>query len=85
MLDGLSVDDTESPAIGLVEPGVSWQEVQDHLTIARSPLLMTQEADGQYRGGYWTEAAPVFVDDLGTDQDEAVAEFREVLRERGQA
>ena len=40
MLDDLAYDDSEPPAIGLVPAGVSWDEVQDHIKIAHSPLLV---------------------------------------------
>lgn len=52
MLDDLEYDDSESPAIGLVPAGVSWEDVHDHIKIAHHP---------------------------------AVEEFREFLRERGEA
>jgi hypothetical protein len=31
MLDELAYDDSEEPAIGLVPPDVSWDEVRDHI------------------------------------------------------
>ena len=34
MLDDVEYDDSESPAIGLVPPGVPWEEIQDHIKIA---------------------------------------------------
>ncbi len=85
MLDNLDVDDSESPAIGIVPAGVRWHDVQDHLRIGRSPLLLPIDDGGQYRGLYWTQAKPIVVGELGTDQEQAISEFREVLRERGEA
>ena len=53
MLDDLVYDDSEPPTIGLVPPGVSMDEVQDHIKIAHSPLLVGPGADGQFAGAYW--------------------------------
>jgi hypothetical protein len=85
MLDDLAYDDSEPPAIGLVPAGVSWDEVQDHLKIAHSPLLVGPEASAQYAGAYWASTRMVVVDDLGSDQEQALSEFRDILRERGEA
>ena len=84
MLDGLSYDDSEPPSIGLVPRGTSWDEVHDHIKIAHSFLLVETEPDGEYAGAYWTGTEMVVLDDLGADQDEAVDEFRELLRQRGE-
>ena len=85
MLDDLSVDDSESPAIGLVPADVTWEEVRNHIKIGHDPLLVLAADSGQYRGAYWTGTQMLVTDDLGPDQEEAVSEFREVLRERGEA
>jgi hypothetical protein len=85
VLDDLGCDDSDSPAIGLVPAGISWDEVQDHLKIAHSPLLVDPGDGGEYAGAYWADARMVVVQELGTDQDEAIEEFRQVLRDRGQA
>jgi hypothetical protein len=85
MLDDLAYDDSEPPAIGLVPAGVSWDEVQDHIKIAHSPLLADPDASGQYAGAYWASTRMVVVGDLGSDQDQALGEFRDILRERGEA
>ena len=84
MLDDLSYDDSEPPAIGLVPAGVSWDEVQDHIKIAHSPLLVGPESDGQYAGAYWASTRMVVVGDLGSDREQALEEFRDTLRERGE-
>jgi hypothetical protein len=85
MLDDLAYDDSEPPAIGLVPAGVSWDEVQDHIKIAHSPLLVGPGADGQFAGAYWAGTEMVAAGALGSDPDEALAEFRDLLRERGEA
>jgi hypothetical protein len=85
MLDDLEYDDSESPAIGLVPAGVSWQDVQDHIKIAHNPLLVPLGDRAQYVGAYWAGTELVVAEDLGSDQEEAVREFREFLRERGEA
>ena len=85
MLDNLVYDDSEPPTIGLVPPGVGMQEVQDHIKIAHSPLLVGPEASGQYAGAYWASTRMVVVSDLGSDQEQALGEFRDILRERGEA
>ena len=85
MLDDLEYEDSESPAIGLVPAGVPWEEIQDHIKIAHHPLVALPEGSTQYAGVYWTGMAMAVIGDLGADQDQAIAEFREVLRERGEA
>jgi hypothetical protein len=82
VLGGLEFDDSDSPAIGLVPPGVSWQEVRDHMKIAHHPLLVPRPETGQYAGAYWTGTDMVVLDDLGEDQESAVDEFRAFVQER---
>ena len=84
VLDGLSYDDSEPPSIGLVPEGTSWEDVRDHIKIAHNFLLVRAEPDGEYAGAYWTGTEMVVLDDLGPDQDEALDEFRELLRQRGE-
>ena len=84
VLDDLTYDDSDSPAIGLVPAGVSWAAVEDHIKIAHHPLLVPLEDSGEYVGAYWAGTKLVVAEDLGPDQDEAVTEFRELLRERGE-
>ena len=85
MLEGLAYEDSESPAIGLVPPGVSWEEVQDHIKIAHHPLLVPSADGDQYVGAYWAGTSLVVAGDLGSDQDEAIREFRVLLRDHGEA
>ncbi len=80
MLENLDIDDSDSPAIGLVPPGVTWIEVRDHIKIAHHHLLV-QTDDGQYAGAYWTGTDMAIVPDLGPDTDEAIEEFRVFLQE----
>jgi len=85
VLDDLEFDDSGSPAIGLVPPGVSWVEVRDHIKIAHHSLLVPPPADdGDFAGAYWTGTDMVVIDDLGPDQDQAIEEFRALLQERGE-
>ena len=84
MLDGLACDDSEAPTIGLVPEGVSRDDVQDHIKIAHSPLLVGPDGSGQYSGAYWASTEMVKVDELGSDQDQALEEFRDFLVERGE-
>jgi hypothetical protein len=84
MLDDLAYDDSDAPAIGLVPAGVSWDEVRDHIKIAHSPLLVSPDGDGQYTGAYWSGTQMRLAEDLGSDQAEAVDEFRDFLREHGE-
>jgi hypothetical protein len=83
MLDGLTYDDSEPPSIALVPPGTSWDEVHDHIKIGHD-FLLVEPAGGGYAGAYWTGTEMVVLDDLGADQDEALDEFREQLRQRGE-
>jgi hypothetical protein len=85
VLHDLEIDDSESPAIGVAPVGATWDEVRDHVKIAHSPLLVWPQDGAEYAGAYWAGTDMVIVDDLGADQDEAVSEFRDVLRERGEA
>jgi len=84
MLDDLVYDDSEAPTIGLVPPGVSMDEVQDHIKIAHSPLLVGPDSGGQYAGAYWAGTQMVVVDGLGSDQEQALGDFRDYLHERGE-
>jgi hypothetical protein len=85
VLEDLSCDDSEPPTIGLVPAGVPLDQIQDHIKIAHSPLLIQPDADGEYAGAYWSGTRMVVAEDLGTDQEEALDEFRDLLRERGEA
>ena len=85
MLDDLEIDDSDSPAIGLVPPGISWEEVRDHIKIAHHPLLVPPPPDGgDFAGAYWTGTEMVVIDDLGPDQDQAIDDFRAVLQDLGE-
>jgi hypothetical protein len=83
VLENLEVDDSEPPAIGLAGAGVGWDEVADHLKIAHNPVLVGPDGDGGYAGAYWTGTQMEVAGDLGPDRDEALDEFRNILRERG--
>lgn len=85
MLEELDYDDGEAPAIGLVPAGVPWEDVQDHIKIAHHPLLVLPEGSAQYAGVYWTGTRAVVTEELGSDHEQAISEFREILRERGEA
>jgi len=85
MLDNLEFDDSDSPAIGLVPPGVSWAQVRDHIKIAHHSLLVPPPAGGgDFTGAYWTGTEMVVIDDLGPDQDQAIDDFRAVLQDLGE-
>jgi hypothetical protein len=81
VLDDPDIDDSGSPAIGLVPPGVSWQQVRDHIKIAHHPLLVPSAGGAGYAGAYWTGADMAVVEDLGPDQEDAIDEFRSYLQE----
>jgi hypothetical protein len=85
MLDDLDYDDSDSPTIGLVRAGVAWAEVQNHIKIAHTPLLTGPDDTGQYVGAYWASTRIVVAADLGSDQEQAIRDFRQVLREQGEA
>ena len=80
MLEDLEFDDSDSPAIGLVPPGVTWDQIRDHIKIAHHHLLVPAPG-GAHTGAYWTGTALARVDDLPADQDEALAEFRAYLHD----
>jgi hypothetical protein len=85
VLYNLEIDDSESPAIALVPPGVSWEEVRDHIKIAHHPLLVPPPAKGdQFAGAYWTGTDMVVIDDLGPDHDQAIDDFRATLQDLGE-
>ena len=81
MLEDLEFDDADAPAIGLVPPGVSWEQVRDHIKIAHHALLVPSADGDEYAGAYWTGTDMVVVDDLGSDQEQAIDEFRTFLQE----
>ncbi len=81
MFEDLEFDDSDSPAIGLVPPGVSWEQVRDHIKIAHHHLLVPSAGGADYAGAYWTGTDMVVVDDLGSDQEQAIDEFRTFLQE----
>jgi hypothetical protein len=84
LLNDLEYDDLESPAIGLVPGVAAWTDVQDHIKIAHSPLLVLLAEGAEYTGVYWTGTEAVQVRELGSDLEEAIDEFRAVLNERGE-
>jgi hypothetical protein len=85
VLYDLEIDDSDSPAIALVPPGVSWEEVRDHIKIAHHPMLVPPPADGdQFAGAYWTGTDMVVIDALGLDLDRAVDDFRATLQDLGE-
>jgi hypothetical protein len=84
VLDDLEYDDSDAPTIGLVPDGISWAEVRDHIKLAHAPLLVPPAGGGDYTGAYWTGTDMVLARDLGPDQDEALAEFRDYLRDQGE-
>ncbi|MFI5069193.1 MAG: hypothetical protein ACHP9Z_35150 [Streptosporangiales bacterium] len=84
VLHDLEYDDSEPPAIGLVGAGVRWEDVQDHIKIAHAPLLVLLDGSDEYAGVHWTGMRAVLTEGLGPDHDEAIAEFREFLREHGE-
>jgi hypothetical protein len=85
VLYDLEIDDSDSPAIALVPPGVSWDEVRDHIKIAHHPLLVPPPAEGgDFAGAYWTGTEMVVIDDLGPDLDQAIDDFRATLQDLGE-
>jgi len=82
VLDGLTHDDSAPPSIGIVPAGTTWAEVHDHIKISHDFLLV--EAGGEYHGAYWTGTEMIVLGDLGPDQDDALDDFRDQLRQRGE-
>ena len=82
MLDNLTYDDSEPPSIGLAPPGATWAQVHDHIKIAHDFLLV--QMDAEWAGAYWTGTEMVVLSGLGDDSDDALDEFREELRQRGE-
>jgi hypothetical protein len=44
-------------------------------------LLVPPDPEGEYTGVYWTGREMALVSDLGSDQEEAIEEFRAYLQE----
>ena len=84
MIEDLEFDDSEAPAIGLVPPGLSWEQVYDHIKIAHHSLLVPPIDGDQFVGAYWTGTQMALVEDLGPDQDQAIDDFRAFLTEHGE-
>jgi hypothetical protein len=82
VLEDLTYDDSEPPPIGLVPSGATWAQVRDHIKIAHDFLLVP--GDGSCAGAYWTGTEMVVLRDLGPQTDDALDEFREQLRQRGE-
>jgi hypothetical protein len=81
----LEYDDSEPPAVGVVRASVPWEDVQDHIKIAHNPLLVPSAGGtAQYAGVYWRGTARVVAEDLGSDQEQAICDFRVFLRDRGE-
>jgi hypothetical protein len=85
VIDDLDIDDSDSPAIGLVPPGVSRDDVRDHVKIGHGPVLVPGADGGDCSGAYWAGTEVVVADGLSPDLDEAVSEFRALLRDAGEA
>jgi hypothetical protein len=85
VLHDLASDDSDSPAIGLVPAETSWDEVEDHIKIVHGPLLIGPDDHGNYVGAYWANARMMVTGDLGSEQEQAIDEFREHLYEQGEA
>ena len=91
MFENLDIDDSDSPAIGLIPPGATWQEVRDHMKIAHHAVLMppsgsadntsADDVRAEYTGAYWSGTDMILIPDLGPDQEEAIDEFRTFLQE----
>ena len=73
MLDDLEYDDSEPPAIALVPAGVPWEDIHDHIKITHHPLMALPESSTEYAGVYWTGAAMAVIEELGSDQDQAIS------------
>jgi hypothetical protein len=84
LFEDLTYDDTDYPSIGLVPPGTSWDDVLDHIKIAKDFLLIQPEGADGWAGAYWADTEMLVVKNLGPSQDEALDQFREELRERGE-
>jgi hypothetical protein len=84
VFDGLTYDDSDFPSIGLVPPGTSWDDILDHIKIAKDFLLIQPDGEDGWAGAYWADTEMVVVDDVGSSEDEALEEFRRELRERGE-
>jgi hypothetical protein len=85
VLDDVEYDDSEPPAIGLLPPGVPWEDIENHIKIAHHPLLVLPDGSDDYVGVYWSGVAVAVTGDLGSDLDQAITDFRGFLRERGEA
>jgi hypothetical protein len=81
VLENLDIDDSDSPAIALVPPGVSWTEIRDHVKIAHHHVLVLTDDGAGYSGAYWTGTDMAIIPDLGHDPEEAIDEFRVYLQE----
>ena len=81
MLEDLEFDDADSPAIGLVPPGISWEQVRDHIKIAHHHLLVPSADGDDYSGVYWTGTDMAVVEDLGPGSEQDIDEFRAFLQE----
>lgn len=81
----LEFDDGESPEIGPVPAGVPWEQAQNHIKIAHDPLLVPPGGSAQYLGANWAGTKLVVPRISDQNLEQAIREFGEFLRERGEA
>ena len=84
MFEEVDVDDTDLPAITVIQQSATWDEVYDHIKISHAPLLVMPDGGEDYVGAWWTGTEMVKTEELGPDLDDAVADFRQYLQDRGQ-
>ena len=48
-------------------------------------MLVLPDGSDDYVGVYWANAAMAVTGELGSDLDRAISDFRDLLRERGEA
>lgn len=81
MTDKIIFDSAEPPNIGVARPGTTSQEIEDYVRVAHNPVIALPPGDEQYRGVYWTPPTVSFTDELGTDLEGAMRQFRSFLRQ----
>jgi hypothetical protein len=81
MTDKITFDSTEPPDIGVAQPGMPDQQVEDYIRVAHRPVLVLPPHEEQHKGMYWDAATATVrtTDSLGKDREDALSQFRAFL------
>lgn len=80
-MPGIEYDNTEEPQVSVVPSESTWEETRNYVSVAHRPTLAALPGDDGYAGLDWDNADGIRRYPLTSkDRQEAVAEFRRLLR-----